>query len=696
MSITFNNTYLAGITGQSAAFQTMFTNLVNAVEGFFNQEFSDTLTLNVSFDWQALNAGYVSGPFTLGSNNYTLNTVSYADLRNALINHVSTNDSNPGDDAAAIAALPATDPAPTTGTNTVRYQVTNGEEKLLGLNGVGPNDNLGADATITLASDLPNGTFFDFNRSDGIGANGFDAFGVLAHEISEGLFGRIMSGGSVPKAGTTNDYNIMDLFHFTAAGARAMLETGGFNLFSFSGNTGDGNLNRVLDKKGDIADPANTADPRDSFADAQTGVINAVSQTDLRILDVLGWTRVNGLDDHNQSNTAATTVLNVNNGVNGSIELQGDHDWFKVVLDPTKHYAVSVEGSATGGGTLADPFVALYGGANPSRDTTAPQLTADNGGVGANSLLLTGFGLSGNFFVDVGSIGTAPESVVGKVQDIGTGTYRVTLFGNAPPVLSADAGSPHAKTELPGTTDSSTPDQVSGTLLFTDADVGDTHTASASLDSEIWSGGATIPLATQVALAGAMSDSISLDGTTGSLDWQFSLADRNVDFLAVGETLTAVYDVTVTDHHAGSPLSDSSTQQVTVVFTGTNDLPMVDAGSSVLANSTSERPNLTNSSLIDLTPLGIVAFTDPDLNDRPTATLNTAGETVTWQDATHDLYIGTDTSPDRNIGSSRLDRRRARQYQHRQNRLALRHCRQEPRLPRRWRKPHGHRADPHR
>ena len=69
MSITFNNTYLAGITGQSAAFQTTFTNLVNAVEGFFNQEFSDTLTLNVSFDWQALNAGYVSGPFTLGSNN---------------------------------------------------------------------------------------------------------------------------------------------------------------------------------------------------------------------------------------------------------------------------------------------------------------------------------------------------------------------------------------------------------------------------------------------------------------------------------------------------------------------------------------------------------------------------------------------------------------------------------------------------
>ena len=131
---------------------------------FFNQQFTDTVTLNVSFDWQALNTTpSPDGRFTLGSNNFTLNSVSYADLRNALLSHASSNDSNPGDDAAATAALPATDPAPTTGTNPVRYQVTNGEEKLLGLNGVGPNDNLGADATITLASDLPNGTFFDFD-----------------------------------------------------------------------------------------------------------------------------------------------------------------------------------------------------------------------------------------------------------------------------------------------------------------------------------------------------------------------------------------------------------------------------------------------------------------------------------------------------------------------------------------------------
>src|SRR6476620_9820522 len=123
MAITFNNTDGAGITGQGAAFQTMFDNAVTAVEAFFIQQFTDTVTLNVTFDWQPLNAGWTGGGFTLGSNNFALPSVSYVDILNALTAHQSTNDSNPGDDAAVIAALPATDPAPTTDSNTVRYLV---------------------------------------------------------------------------------------------------------------------------------------------------------------------------------------------------------------------------------------------------------------------------------------------------------------------------------------------------------------------------------------------------------------------------------------------------------------------------------------------------------------------------------------------------------------------------------------------
>ena len=568
MALIFDNFFDLTVTSNanSAAFQAA----VNAVETFLSSQlttFGAGSDVTLRINWRFATTDYNGNAFAANTlaNNVFLNngTSSYTDIRNALLARVDSNDANPGDDAAFTGALPATDPAVAAAGNTVRWILSRGQEKLLGLGGIAAdagNAQTDPDTGVTLNSAVG----FDFDRSDGITAGLTDAFGVIAHELTEVVMGRFMFGGGVFNDASGNptpfnNYSLMDLLHFTSAAngapGRAIFETGANNIISFTGTQGDPNFNLVLDNNGDIADPSNLASPRNSFADSASGVINAITQTDLRIMDAIGWTRVHGLDDHNQSNTAATTVLNVNNGINGSIELQGDHDWFKVVLDPTKHYAVSVEGAATGAGTLADPFVALYGGANPSRDTTTPLLTADNGGVGTNSRLLTGFGLSGTFFVDVGSIGTAPESAVGKVQDIGIGTYRVTLFGNAAPVLSADAGSPHPLTELPGTTNSPTPDQVSGTLSFTDADVGDTHSASASLDFETWSGGGTIPLATQVALAGAMSASISPDGTAGSLAWQFSLADRNVDFLAVGETLTAVYDVTVTDHHAGSPLA---------------------------------------------------------------------------------------------------------------------------------------------
>jgi VCBS repeat-containing protein len=210
-------------------------------------------------------------------------------------------------------------------------------------------------------------------------------------------------------------------------------------------------------------------------------------------------------------------------------------------------------------------------------------------------------------------------------------TLTLTINGaNDPPILSPDAGSPHALTELAGTTGSNTPDQVSGTQSFTDVDQNDTHTASASLDSVTWSGGSTIPSDTATQLATAMSDSISLDGTSGTLAWQFALADKYVDFLATGETLKVVYDVTVTDNHGAS-----SSQPVTIDFTGTNDTPFVVTASSVLANSITELPNVTGSSAVDSTS-GAIAFDDPDLNDRPTAAINAAGETLTWQDSTHD------------------------------------------------------------
>jgi VCBS repeat-containing protein len=651
MGLSFENNFESGVTQA-------YKDTVTLVENFFTSQLTTSENVVLKIDWRYDTVDGNGNPFpsnALANNIFgnNLHSHSYSDIVAALKTHAANNDSNPGDDTAFLNALPASDPGVNSdpGTNTVQWWLTRGQEKLLGLvSGTDGNAASDPDTKVTLNSAFN----FDFDRSDGISAGSTDAFGVIAHELSEVSMGRFMFGGapfldSHGNPDQTNNYSLMDLLHFVSAAngapGRAIFETGSNNILSFTGSQGDPNFNLVLDNSGDIADPNTGASPRNSFADANSGVFNNITQTDLRDLDALGWNRVNGLDDYSQD-TSTSGVLNDDvNGLSGNIELQGDHDWFKVTLDSSKHYVIELEGASSGNGTLADPFLALYGGPshpNPSRDTTVAWgdgtpsslvTTNNDGGVGTDSKLSIGLGQGGTYYVDAGSFNASLG-----VQDVGQGTYKVVLIGNTPPVLNPDGGSPHGLTELPNTSNSSTPDTVSGSMSFTDPDTTDTHTASASVHpgSESWSGGSPIPTATQTDLSGALSAGISLDSTNGTLSWQFSLPDQDVDFLAVGEKLTVTYDVTLTDHRVGSPLSDSSTQQVTVVFTGTNDVPVVVGGSSTLTGSVNELPNTTGSSAIDSTT-GTVAFSDPDLNDRPTPdAIDSSTQTVTWKDATHD------------------------------------------------------------
>lgn len=653
MTLSFENNFDSTVTSSSnsAAYQAT----VLAVENFLTSELTTvggdvTLKINWRYDTKDANGNPFSSN-TLANNVFgnNLHEHSYSDIRTALLSHVTSNDSNPGDDAAFTAALPTSDPGfnSNPGTNTVHWWLSRGQEKVLGLtSGTAGDAASDPDTSVTLNSVFP----FDFDRSDGITAGQTDAFGVMAHELTEVSMGRFMFGGAAfndssgnPTA--TNNYSLMDLLHFTSAAngaaGRAIFETGVNNILSFNGSQGDPNFNLALDNSGDIADPNTGASPRNSFADSASGVINAITQTDLRDMDAIGWTRVNNLDDHNQDASTSAVLSDNTAGQTGSIELQGDHDWFKVTLVDSKHYVIKLEGASSGNGTLADPFLALYGGASPSRDTTVAGFggspassliaTNNNGGGGTDAKLSIDFNQGGTYFVDAGSFSAALG-----VQDIGTGTYKVTLIGNTPPVLNPDGGSPHNLTEIANTTGSSTPDAVSGNLSFSDPDVGDTHTASASLHAATWSGGSPVPAGSLAALNSAMSDGISVDSTSGTLHWDFSLADQNADFLAVGEKLTATYDLTLTDHRSGSPFADTSTQQVTVVITGTNDAVAIVPGSSTLTGSANELPNVTGSNATDSVS-GVVAFSDPDLNDRPTPNaIDASTQTVTWTDATHD------------------------------------------------------------
>jgi VCBS repeat-containing protein len=100
-----------------------------------------------------------------------------------------------------------------------------------------------------------------------------------------------------------------------------------------------------------------------------------------------------------------------------------------------------------------------------------------------------------------------------------------------------------------------------------------------------------------------VTDQTTTDGT-GTIGWDFTVADSAVDYLAAGQTLTQTYTVTVTDT-AGA----TATKDVVVTINGTNDAPVVDAADVTGAITEMVTPvgNLTDS--------GTIGFTDVDLAD---------------------------------------------------------------------------------
>jgi len=579
--MNFNITYDSSMTAEAEA-------VIQSVAQFFDNHFADNITINITASLGDL------GPNGLGHSNWSFNSFSYSAIQTAL-----SGDATTADDTAALAnAVPSTDPI--SGTHT--YWMVRAEQKALGL--LSGTDS-GSDGSVTFANAA---NTFDFNRADGITAGLYDFAGTVAHELTEVMGRSLNVGGTVTDGGGTahpNSNFLFDLFHYSADGTRSFSGTTAGYFSLDNGATDLNDFNTI--SGGDAGDWGGTAlVGNDSFlAFSNSGVVNAVMNTDFRVMDVLGWDLVN------QAPTIAPLSASVGEDgptlsqdvLSGSADADGD---FLVVQ--------SLDGSVTTAGgrhltlgidyTLSGSTLAL---------TAAGFAQFNDLAQGASDTIVFGYDIS-DFLQPVHN------------------TFTVTVNGvNDPPSLAGDTGSPHALNELSNVTGSTAPDAVSGSLAFTDADVGDIHSASASLSTATWSGGTIIPFVSASALAAAMSASISLDGTSGTLDWDFSLADHFVDFLAIGETLTATYDVTVADNHSGT-----STQQVTVVFSGANDIPLIDTGASILANSLSELPLTTGSSATDSTD-GAIVFSDADLNDRPTASIDAAHQTVTWHDATHDF-----------------------------------------------------------
>jgi Ca2+-binding RTX toxin-like protein len=240
---------------------------VAAAVQYFESQFTDHVTINIDVGYGEV-GGYALGGGALGESLTYLNSYGYAQVKNAL-----TADATSADDASAVASLPAT--SPVNGT----FWESRAEAKADGL--------LGASSSVDGYVGFAAGNLFDYDNSNGVTSGQYDFFGVVGHEISEVMGRSVLAGGSI--GGTPNGYYPLDLFHFASNGVH---DFSGTTPGYFSLNNGATNLDNFnTSPGGDYGDWSSSAG-HDAFnAFSSPGVVDSISQTDLRELDVLGWDR---------------------------------------------------------------------------------------------------------------------------------------------------------------------------------------------------------------------------------------------------------------------------------------------------------------------------------------------------------------------------------------------------------------------
>ncbi len=244
--LNFNVTYGSGVASAPAAFKTT----VDAALQYLSTQFVDPITINLTINYSSL-SGSVAQTST------TVTVLSYSLVTSAL-----TTDATSPDDTLSASTLPQ-------GTNPINglpaIIVSTANAKALGLSG--PSST--SDGTITINSTLS----YDYNRADGISAGSADFFGLIIAQVTT-IMGR--------RTGLT-----LDLFRYSAAHTHS--GTSDPSYFSID----DGVTHLAPFKLG--GSDAGNWDPsvgNDAFSNLiNAGVTNAVTETDLRVMDVIGYDR---------------------------------------------------------------------------------------------------------------------------------------------------------------------------------------------------------------------------------------------------------------------------------------------------------------------------------------------------------------------------------------------------------------------
>lgn len=245
-----NVTYSASVSAAPAGFVTG----VRAAVQYLQSQFTDPVTINITVGYGEV-AGAAMSATALGTTLIYLMRTTYKDIANAL-------------------QMAGENPLPNGS-----YWVPTAHAKAIGLAGpsTATDGYVGFSGTQT----------FDFDRADGITAGTYDFFGIAMHEFTEVMGRMLLTGRTI---GTTaNGYYPMDLFQYAAPGTRDFSATGPGYFSADGGVTSLGTFNTVAG--GDAGDWGATMGNNAFNAFSYSGVVNAVSNADLGVLDAIGWDR---------------------------------------------------------------------------------------------------------------------------------------------------------------------------------------------------------------------------------------------------------------------------------------------------------------------------------------------------------------------------------------------------------------------
>ena len=150
-----------------------------------------------------------------------------------------------------------------------------------------------------------------------------------------------------------------------------------------------------------------------------------------------------------------------------------------------------------------------------------------------------------------------------------------------------------------------------GTFVFEDVDLADTHTVTVTpLDT---------PLGT---LKATIDTDTTGSGKDGQLTWTYAVSDTALEYLADGETRVEKFTVAVNDAHGGADF-----KTIAVTLTGTNDAPVIHAvtdESNIKASMIEFVDQSPEENTGSHTAQGSLPVSDADLSDKQTVSFTAA------------------------------------------------------------------------